>query len=175
MRKQVLWMASAALIAFQVPGANASTFDWSFTGAGGGSGTFTASLVSGDQYLVSIVTGTVNGQSIGLIEPVNDYGSNTNTIFYPSPSGPLTLGNGVEFTCPSCGGVDMLFAFGGGNWIETGMAGFSQTDTLIQFTGSLEVAQTPLPAALPLFATGLGALGLLGWRRKRKTSAAIAA
>ncbi len=33
---------------------------------------------------------------------------------------------------------------------------------------------TPLPAALPLFATGLGALGLLGWRRKRK-NAAIAA
>jgi hypothetical protein len=27
---------------------------------------------------------------------------------------------------------------------------------------------TPLPAALPLFATGLGGLGLLGWRRKRK-------
>ena len=31
------------------------------------------------------------------------------------------------------------------------------------------VAQVvPLPAALPLFATGLGVLGLLGWRRKRK-------
>ena len=30
------------------------------------------------------------------------------------------------------------------------------------------VAQTPTPAALPLFATGLGALGLIGWRRKRK-------
>jgi outer membrane lipase/esterase len=27
---------------------------------------------------------------------------------------------------------------------------------------------TPLPAALPLFALGLGAFGLLGWRRKRK-------
>jgi hypothetical protein len=27
---------------------------------------------------------------------------------------------------------------------------------------------TPLPAALPLFATGLGASGLLGWRRKKK-------
>jgi len=25
----------------------------------------------------------------------------------------------------------------------------------------------PLPAALPLFATGIGALGVLGWRRKR--------
>jgi hypothetical protein len=29
----------------------------------------------------------------------------------------------------------------------------------------------PLPAALPLFATGLGGLGLLGWRRKRKAQA----
>ena len=26
-------------------------------------------------------------------------------------------------------------------------------------------------AALPLFATGLGALGLVGWRRKRKAAA----
>jgi hypothetical protein len=34
-------------------------------------------------------------------------------------------------------------------------------------TGSLTVNVTPLPAALPLFAGGLGALGLLGWRRKR--------
>ncbi len=31
---------------------------------------------------------------------------------------------------------------------------------------------TPLPAALPLFTTGLGALGLLGWRRTRKAQAA---
>jgi len=28
-------------------------------------------------------------------------------------------------------------------------------------------ATTPLPAALPLFATGLAGLGLLGWRRKK--------
>src|ERR1019366_3855344 len=33
---------------------------------------------------------------------------------------------------------------------------------------------TPLPAALPLFATGIGALGLLGWRRKRKNAALAA-
>jgi hypothetical protein len=37
------------------------------------------------------------------------------------------------------------------------------------------VSSTPLPAALPLFASGLGAMGLLGWRRKRKNTAAIAA
>ena len=44
-------------------------------------------------------------------------------------------------------------------------------------TGAIapEVAETPLPAALPLFATGLGAMGLFGWRRKRKSTASIAA
>jgi uncharacterized repeat protein (TIGR01451 family) len=36
---------------------------------------------------------------------------------------------------------------------------------------SATVDVTPLPAALPLFATGIGALGLLGWRRKRKVKA----
>ena len=38
-----------------------------------------------------------------------------------------------------------------------------------------DLGQTPLPAALPLFAAGLGAMGLLGWRRKRKNAAALAA
>jgi hypothetical protein len=41
------------------------------------------------------------------------------------------------------------------------------------FSISLD-SPTPLPAALPLFATGLGALGLLGWRRKRKATALAA-
>ena len=30
--------------------------------------------------------------------------------------------------------------------------------------------ETPLPGALPLFATGLGALGLFGWRRKKRAA-----
>jgi hypothetical protein len=45
--------------------------------------------------------------------------------------------------------------------------GFVVTST--NFIGT--VSTVPLPAALPLFATGLGALGLLGWRRKRKAAA----
>ena len=43
----------------------------------------------------------------------------------------------------------------------------------VDFTGDLQLqaSATPLPAALPLFATGLGALSLLARRRKRKQAA----
>src|SRR5664280_1517312 len=51
-------------------------------------------------------------------------------------------------------GVNLLSEHGNqnlGDWTPSGGGGSNPT---------------PLPAALPLFATGLGALGLLGWRRK---------
>jgi hypothetical protein len=38
----------------------------------------------------------------------------------------------------------------------------------IEFNLTADTAATPLPAALPLFASGLGALVLFGWRKKRK-------
>jgi hypothetical protein len=54
---------------------------------------------------------------------------------------------------------------------------FSDSSTFIQAnveTVTVTVvpgfAATPLPAALPLFATGLGAAALFGWRRKRKNA-----
>jgi hypothetical protein len=39
------------------------------------------------------------------------------------------------------------------------------------WTASFPITATPLPAALPLFASGLTALGLLGWRKKRGAAA----
>jgi len=42
------------------------------------------------------------------------------------------------------------------------------------FATQVDPAATPLPAGLPLFATGIGGLGLLGWyRRRRKAGARI--
>lgn len=38
-------------------------------------------------------------------------------------------------------------------------------------TESLAVSEVPIPAALPLFGTGLAVMGFLGWRRKRKIAA----
>jgi CHRD domain len=57
--------------------------------------------------------------------------------------------------------------------IETGQAYFN-IHTTVNTGGEIrgQLAPVPLPPALPLFATGLGALGLLAWRRKRKADAA---
>jgi hypothetical protein len=38
----------------------------------------------------------------------------------------------------------------------------------IDFVVTPPVTPVPLPAALPLFASGLGAMGLFTWRRRRK-------
>jgi hypothetical protein len=53
------------------------------------------------------------------------------------------------------------------NWEGAG----GQVGDTITVDLSVDGPITPLPAALPLFATGIGALGLLGWRRKRKARA----
>ena len=42
----------------------------------------------------------------------------------------------------------------------------------MQRVPNTELFPTPLPAAFPLFATGLGVIGLLAGRRKRKIAAA---
>ena len=52
---------------------------------------------------------------------------------------------------------------------------YANSDGPYQMQIGTDVGTTPLPATLPLFATGLGAMGLLGWRRKRKNAAALAA
>ena len=54
---------------------------------------------------------------------------------------------------------------------DQGILSFTRIDTdFLTFKAVIPAAETPLPGALPLFATGLGAMGLLGWRRKRKAA-----
>ena len=57
-------------------------------------------------------------------------------------------------------------------WSQPGTPGGVEATIYNYYNLTGTVVATPLPAALPLFATGLGALGLLGWRRKRKAQAA---
>ena len=67
------------------------------------------------------------------------------------------------------------------NFVYLLVSYFFGAESRVAFLGSSDglVAQKvdpfaviPLPAALPLFASGVGALGLLSWRRKKKAIAA---
>ena len=186
MRK--LLMATVAFFALQVPGANATTFDWKYVGPTAfifGSGTLQATYTGiGDGYDVTAISGKANGQTIlGL----SDYNFPDQMVYSPSPPDIALDSLGLSFSVGSgsesfqlyeddglytpgppygCGGVYCLI--GPGNTV-TGGAG----DPFVTVAFSLTpVSATPLPAALPLFATGLGAMGLFGWRRKRKNAPA---
>jgi len=60
-----------------------------------------------------------------------------------------------------------------GNLLLGGSTDFPSYDMVFRTYYDDGSIAAPLPAAFPLFASGLGALGLLGWRRKRKNAAAI--
>ena len=93
------------------------------------------------------------------VEPCFDVGCNFNITF-------TQRGTNMQ------GGFDVDYIFFDTNQMtmsEEIIDGINLTASLAQGTSA-----TPLPAALPLFATGLGAMGLFGWRRKRKAQAVAA-
>jgi len=61
-----------------------------------------------------------------------------------------------------------LIALWGADGIPTGSHGLFQTPASLGADLRIELTPVTIPAALPLFAGGLGIMGLLGWRRKRR-------
>jgi probable HAF family extracellular repeat protein len=63
------------------------------------------------------------------------------------------------------------FLYSAGTYTLINLGGYTEAfgiNDAGQIVGDYLGGPTPLPTALPLFVTGLGALGLLSWRRKRK-------
>jgi len=169
--------ASANAATYPVPG----TYDITGTFNDGGtlSGTFTI-----DQY----------GFLIAPTDIVTTTGSIMTGQLYtlppqPSPSGfqPITTADSVEFTYNYSPTLQITFEDALGSvavdpFVLTPALSFecvATTGTYCAGPGrdflSGEATLTPLPATLPLFAGGLGIVGYLTGRRKRKTGQALAA
>jgi hypothetical protein len=122
---------------------------------------------------ITIVTVDVNDVTVGtglvtitdpLGEQVEFYSSSAFDVYINGADNPATVQN---FPATSLFDVFVTIDIPGTYPYCYSSAPCSPTGP----TGQLDVV-TPAPAALPLFATGLGGLGLLGWRRKRKAQAA---
>jgi len=75
----------------------------------------------------------------------------------------MVLGNGVRRRCLIWARVQAQQPLSLRRYQNPGQDGLDNID----LERGAQTA-TPIPAALPLFATGLGRLGLLGWCRKQK-------
>ena len=119
--------------------------------------TATGGIVSGDVF------NTDSGStSTLLVAKASDYDALTLAFATALPS---SGGGSVGVTGDTVSSKG-LFIFSDGN--------IALSSEFIADSGSVST-ETPLPAGLPLFATGLGAMGVLGWRKKRKASAMTAA
>jgi hypothetical protein len=149
-------------------------------------GTIFDPLLSGDQILGGVTAAlTINGHSLAFADPMGVYdsaivagkpgfgqfvhqagGPSTGIVMAalestnPGPGFPTSIYTAVALSaCPaaSCvGGISFM--------MPSGFFGY------LNF-GSLTVAATPIPAALPLLVSALGGLGFVGWRRRKQQAA----
>ena len=126
--------------------------------------------LSGNNSTVNVQGSALSATATGLFF---DFGSSGPTPQFVDFVGTGFVGElclyGLQEHCGGPEGPVISFASPVG---EVNITSFFLLDT--PFTIEIATAQTPLPAALPLFATGLGALGLFAWRRKKKAAALAA-
>jgi hypothetical protein len=178
-------VATGAFLALASP-ASATTYEFSYTAVDGsfsGQGDFITTFITGSQsspFLVTDVTGFAeNGNSLSAITGTSTYASADNLLFFPStPSQAYTDISGISFSTVGAGDFNLYFN-PGGDPLYPGFVGYGRISSSLDPSGTtagteveLSVSATPIPGALPLFATGLGVLGLFVWRRNRKSAVA---
>jgi hypothetical protein len=153
----------------------AATFDVSGTFATGTlGGTINIDAISGTVTSADVtVLGTspvVNGP-LTTIDNLVEYPSSDHLLYIALSGGVSSPSDVLVLFLPT----STLIGYPGGHICSTTYScsltaqAYLQTGIVpqFQFLTSGSLTATPLPAALPLFATGLSALGLLGWRRKQ--------
>jgi hypothetical protein len=115
---------------------------------------------------------TFLGNSSGAIDASRALRDALNTSTATAINAALAVGFIVEEQ--TTGGEPVDYNSTAGDWQAPGGPA-TVTGGLIADFNAVTANATPLPGALPLFATVLGGMGLFGWRKKRKDVAAMAA
>ena len=150
-----------------------------------------ADQIAGTDVLILNFSSQIQLTGVGTLFDAN------HTTFGTSWPNPSSINGSQQFYLSADGGATWnLETFGAANLMQLSLAG--TTFEFKEYTNSSTGAElgpefyvsalsfnvcggnivcsrqgtTSLPATLPLFASGLGALGLLGWRKKRKAQAA---
>ena len=155
-----------------------------YQGAATATGSFNITFDPTQLYLTQSITGFVTNLTYSITDPFfasSPLPLNTITQFAFDGSGTLTLYSNAASGKAIVGTPDIAIGINGWAYGEASSVWYSQDQYGHTLTTSGEATindvtgqgpgQAPVPAALPLFVTGLGGLGLLGWRRKKRAAA----
>lgn len=177
--KKILAVVLGAVFAAggQIFPASSNTFNFSFVdtvnSAYFGSGEFTTDS-GGSPFAVMAISGFVNGSVV--ITGLSGLAGADAKLYYPASTNPLTgsfvTNGGISFSTSTLGDFNIYYSNSTYLLAQSSPCGLADcfNGDPIRFT----VTETPLPAALPLFASGAAALGLLAWRRRRKVAVSVA-
>lgn len=144
---------------------------------------------SANVYLYNDISGSPGSSQLGswTVSASGQFGSTNDTVVTIGAISGINLTSGVSYwllvrpTDPNGTTFD-VWNLNSLSPLATGnMTGYTDTTQnpnslmtrdLPAFDVLGTAGATPLPTSFPLFASGLGALGLLGWRKKRKTQTA---
>lgn len=173
-------IAALFMLGLAAGSANAATYNWivscSLGTACDGNGSLVTDGNIGNDPVLSM-TGTLGGQPITALLSVGSFLANDNLI--TSLNSPWLSNHGIsfktDFSDHNIRHSNVPYDLGGGVYLPAGFLftrGQDANCNPCAATFSLTlVPEVPIPAALPLFAAGLSAMGFMGWRRKRNALA----
>ncbi|MFO1088935.1 MAG: hypothetical protein U1E46_05070 [Hyphomicrobiales bacterium] len=167
--KVLATLGLASCLSLSIGPASAATFNITFAENGGSLslGSFDAPSSGGTVTAFNVAIGSITYKYLfdvlGLPPLSYDLATNTLSKNSDNPANQLSVDANLR-----------VLAFDNGPLRSYYFGAFNPTSGRIEFdfaAGSYTIAAVPIPAALPLFATGLAAVGYVGRRRKAKAAA----